>query len=225
MVEITMSGGRDMTEGSIDFSQVNIDEAGSNLQGLVFTPEQSTNDIQVSSRVNVGYNRAQEDGVNAQINVEYTAMYTYHALWAYFNKDTVALSGFAKYFLDQSAEERDHAHEFMTYQNLRGGQVNLLPIAIPQLTLGQSSNNGFDDALYAMDLHLQLEKFVYKKLIDLHNIADHANDSQMQDMVEDYLTHQIEAIKHAADLVSRIRRVGTPHGVYHIDMELQHAPA
>jgi hypothetical protein len=42
--------------------------------------------------------------LNDQINVEYTASYAYHSLFAYFDRDTVALKGFAKFFAAQSEE-------------------------------------------------------------------------------------------------------------------------
>lgn len=201
---------------SIDFGNVNVQGAGANLAGLVFTPE---SDAPLKTRVDVGYTPEQEAAVNAHINVEYTAMYAYHAIWAYFDRDVVALPGFAKYFNAQSVEEREHAHEFMQYQNQRGGLVELQPIAVPEMKF--TMTDGTSDAIYAMDLHLQLEKFVYRKLQDLHKVAEDANDPQMQDFVEEYLTHQIEAIKTAADYVSQLKRVGTPHGVYHIDLELR----
>lgn len=206
---------------SIDFSKVNVEDAGSNLQGLVFKPEKYSD---LATRVDVGYTPELEAGVNAQINVEFTAMYAYHALWAYFDRDTVALPGFAKYFLDQSEEERGHAHDFMKYQNIRGGTVELQPLAVPEMKF-INTDDGISDALYAMDLHLQLERFVYNKIKDLKKLAKAAEDDQMENMLDDYLTHQVEAIKTASDYVSRIRRVGTPHGVYHVDMELRSAPA
>lgn len=211
----TMSN--NMSANSIDFSKVNISTAGSNFEGLVFTPE--TDNRAVKTRVDVGFLPSQESALNDHINVEYSASYAYHAIWAYFNRDTVALPGFAKYFLEQSEEERDHAHEFMTYQNKRGGQVDLQPVAVPELKF--TMTDGTSDALYAMDMHLQLEKFVYAKLMHLHGVAEKANDPQMQDFVEHYLDHQLDAIKTAADYVSQIRRVGTPHGVYHLDLTLR----
>ena len=42
--------------------------------------------------------------LNDHINVEFTASYAYHALFAYFDRDTVALKGFAQYFKKQSDE-------------------------------------------------------------------------------------------------------------------------
>jgi len=74
--------------------------------------------------------------------------------------------------------------------------------------------------LYAMDLHLQLEKYVYRKLLQLHKVATEAEDVQLQDFIEKYLQHQIDAIKVAAEYVAQIKRVGTGHGVYDIDRKL-----
>ena len=50
-----------------------------------------------------------EAAINEQINVEYNISYVYHALFAYFDRDNVALPGFAKFFKDNSSEEREHA--------------------------------------------------------------------------------------------------------------------
>lgn len=201
---------------SIDFGKVDIQGAGENLAGLVFTPE---SDAAIKTRCDVGYTALQEAAVNKQINVEYTASYAYHAIWAYFDRDIVALPGFANYFSKQSEEERDHAQEFMQYQNKRGGTVELQPIAVPEMKF--TMEDGTSDAVYAMDLHLQLEKFVYHKLNELHKVAEDAKDAQMQDFVEHYLTHQIDAIKIAADYVAQLKRVATPHGVYHVDLTLR----
>lgn len=205
-----------MNLDSIDFSKVNIQGAGENLAGLVFVPD---TDSQVATRVDVGYTSEQEEAVNKHINVEYTASYAYHAIWSYFDRDTVALPGFAHYFSEQSKEEREHAEEFMQYQNKRGGCVQLQPIAVPELKF--EMKDGTSDALYAMDLHLQLEKFVFHKLNDLRKVAESADDAQMQDFLDDYLSHQVDAIKTAADYVAQLKRVGTPHGVYHFDLQLR----
>ncbi len=54
----------------------------------------------------------------------------------------------------------------MKYQNKRGGKVELQPLAVPDVSF--TGDDGTSGAVYAMDLHLQLEKFVYYKLKDLH---------------------------------------------------------
>ncbi|EMS58936.1 Ferritin-1, chloroplastic [Triticum urartu] len=57
-----------------------------------------------------------EAAINEQINVEYNASYAYHSLYAYFDRDNVALKGFAKFFKESSDEEREHAEMLMEYQ-------------------------------------------------------------------------------------------------------------
>ena len=200
----------------IDFGKVDLTSTNSNMAGLVFVPEDDN--APVATRTDLGYTAEQAKAVNDQINVEYTASYAYHAIWAYFARDYVALPGFAKFFGEQSEEEREHAEEFMIFQNKRGGKVDFEPLAVPRLTFMEDS--GMSDALYAMELHLQLEKFVYFKLKALHKVADEADDPQMMDFVEDYLGHQVDAIKTAGDYIAQLKRVGTLHGLYHFDRVL-----
>ena len=66
-----------------------------------------------------------EDLLNKQINLEYWAGYQYDYIWNYFNKSEVALKNIEKFFYKSAEEERHHAHEFIKYQNLRGGNVLL----------------------------------------------------------------------------------------------------
>ncbi|KAF2909099.1 hypothetical protein DAI22_11g001500 [Oryza sativa Japonica Group] len=108
-----------------------------------------------------------EAAINEQINVEYNASYAYHSLFAYFDRDNVALKGFAKFFKESSDEERDHAEKLIKYQNMRGGRVRLQSIVTP-LTEFDHPEKG--DALYAMELALALEKLVNEKLHNLHSV-------------------------------------------------------
>lgn len=66
-----------------------------------------------------------EAAINEQINVEYNVSYIYHAMYAYFDRDNVALKGLAKFFKESSDEERGHAEKLMEYQNKRGGRGRL----------------------------------------------------------------------------------------------------
>uniref|UniRef100_A0A8C0P928 Ferritin n=1 Tax=Canis lupus familiaris TaxID=9615 RepID=A0A8C0P928_CANLF len=51
------------------------------------------------------------------INLELYASYVYLSMSYYFDRDDVALKNFAKYFLHQSHEEREHAEKLMKLQN------------------------------------------------------------------------------------------------------------
>ena len=48
----------------------------------------------------------------------------------YFDRDDVALPGFASFFKGASDEEREHAETLMKFQNKRGGRVVLQDIKV-----------------------------------------------------------------------------------------------
>ena len=52
-------------------------------------------------------------------------------MYAYFDRDNVALRGLAKYFRKVSKEEREHAEGLMDFQNRRGGRVILQSVPAP----------------------------------------------------------------------------------------------
>ncbi|PKA50589.1 Ferritin-3, chloroplastic [Apostasia shenzhenica] len=161
-----------------------------------------------------------ESAINEQINVEYNVSYVYHSLFAYFDRDNVALRGLAKFFKESSEEERDHAEKLMKYQNKRGGRVRLLPIVLP-LTEFDHPEKG--DALYAMELALSLERLVNEKLLNVHCVAERCSDPQMSQFIEsEFLEEQVESIKKISEHVAQLRRVGKGHGVWHFDQTLLH---
>jgi hypothetical protein len=55
----------------------------------------------------------------------------YHAMYAYFDRDNVALPGLARYFNKNSDDERKHAEGLMDFQNRRGGRVLLQSVPQP----------------------------------------------------------------------------------------------
>ncbi|CAI5513179.1 unnamed protein product [Closterium sp. Naga37s-1] len=203
--------------------------AEATLTGVVFEPfaEVQSQLTQVpaviqpqESFARQNYSSAAEAGINEQINIEYNISYVYHALYCYFDRDNVALPGFAKYFKAASNEEREHAEMLMEYQNKRGGRVKLQSILMPATMEFDHPEKG--DALYAMELTLALEKLVNEKLLALHKVASDAGDVQLTDFLEgNFLNEQVDAIKQVSDYVAQLRRVGKGHGVFHFDLELE----
>ncbi|XP_066311555.1 ferritin-1, chloroplastic-like [Miscanthus floridulus] len=114
-------------------------------------------------------------------NVEYNASYAYHSLFVYFDRDNVALKGFAKFFKESSDKEKEHAKKLMEYQNKRGDSVRLQSIVTP-LTEFDHPKKG--DALDAAELALALEKVVNEKLHNLQHVAIRCNDPQLTDFIE-----------------------------------------
>ncbi|XP_020581861.1 ferritin-2, chloroplastic-like [Phalaenopsis equestris] len=159
-----------------------------------------------------------EAAINEQINIEYNVSYVYHAMFAYFDRDDVALVGMAKFFKESSEEEREHAEKLMKYQNKRGGRVKLQSILMP---LSEFKNEEKGDALHAMELALSLERLVNEKLLYLHSVATRCNDPNTTQFIEgEFLEEQVEAIKKISEYVAQLRRVGKGHGVWHFDQLL-----
>ncbi|KAK6118253.1 hypothetical protein DH2020_048039 [Rehmannia glutinosa] len=188
------------------------------LTGVVFQPfEEVKNDaymVPIAPEVSLArqrFSKECEAAINEQINVEYCVSYVYHALFAYFDRDNVALKGLAKFFKESSLEEREHAEKLMEYQNKRGGRVKLHSLEMPPAEFDHVEKG---DALYAMELALSLEKLTNEKLLKLHSIADKNNDPQLADFVEsEFLEEQVEAIKKISEYVAQLRRVGKGHGM------------
>lgn len=78
----------------------------------------------------------------------------------------------AKFFKEQSDEEREHATRFMKYQNTRGGRIILQNIQKPE-------KDDWVSALEAFQTALALEKFNNQMLLELHEIAEQKKDSQV----------------------------------------------
>lgn len=166
------------------------------------------------SVVRMNFHSESEAAINRQINLELYASYVYFSMYGYFDRDDVALPGFAKFFKKQSTEEREHAQKLMEYQNLRGGRIVLADVKKPER---DEWGNGLDAMLGA----LQLEKNVNAALLELHSIASKHNDVQMTDFLEsEYLKEQVESINKIAKYITILKRVGPGLGEYEFDREL-----
>ncbi|KAJ6891921.1 hypothetical protein NC651_025198 [Populus alba x Populus x berolinensis] len=216
------------------------------LTGVVFEPfeevKKELNLVPNVPQVSLARQKFTDDSeaaINEQINVEYNVSYVYHAMFAYFDRDNVALKGLAKFFKESSIEEREHAEKLMEYQNKRGGKVKLQSILMP---LSEFDHAEKGDALYAMELALSLEKLTNEKLLNLQSVflvlfakyveielsfvqqvAEKNKDVQLTDFVEsEFLAEQVDAIKKISEYVAQLRRVGKGHGVWHFDQMLLH---
>jgi len=167
----------------------------------------------MASNPRQNYNPNCEAGVNKQINMELYASYVYQSMGFHFDRDDVALPGFAKFFKKNSEEERGHAELLMKFQNQRGGRIVLQDIKAPPAIEEMSG-------LQAMTKALELEKAVNQSLLELHGLADTHGDFQFGDFLEShFLTEQVEAIKQLSDYVTQLKRVGDGLGEYTFDHE------
>jgi len=161
------------------------------------------------------YHEDCEASINKQINLELYASYVYQAMGFYFERDDVALKGFAKFFKEQSVEERGHAEKLMEYQNTRGGRIVLQDVKAPERA-------AWGSGLEAVQAALLLEKSVNQSLLEMHGVASARGDPQMADFIEShFLTEQVESIKQLSDYVTKLKRVGPGVGEFLFDKELQ----
>ncbi|XP_005660860.1 ferritin heavy chain [Phacochoerus africanus] len=157
-----------------------------------------------SSQVRQNYHQDSEAAINRQINLELYASYVYLSMSYYFDRDDVALKNFAKYFLHQSHEEREHAEKLMKLQNQRGGRIFLQDIKKPE-------RDDWENGLTAMECALHLEKNVNQSLLELHKLATDKNDPHLCDFIEThYLDEQVKAIKELGDHITNLHRMGAP---------------
>lgn len=155
----------------------------------------------MESQVRQNYHRDCEAAINRMINMELFASYTYTSMAFYFSRDDVALKGFAKFFKENSHEEREHAEKLMEFQNNRGGRIFLQDVKKPE-------KDEWGSGLEAMQLALQLEKNVNQALLDLHKIASEKIDPHLCDFLEShYLTEQVEAIKKLGNYITQLTKM------------------
>jgi len=165
------------------------------------------------SQCRQNYHAESEAGINRQINMELYASYCYQSMAFYFDRDDIALPGFAKFFRENSKEEREHAEKLMEFQNKRGGRIVLQDIKKPD-------RDEWGCGLDAMQIALGLEKSVNQSLLDLHAVADGHKDAQMTDFIEgEFLQEQVKAIKEIGDHITNLKRVGSGLGEYLFDKQ------
>jgi len=169
----------------------------------------------MASKIRTNFHATSEAMINKQINMELHASYVYMSMAAYFERDDVALHGFAKRFRASSDEERGHAMKLIHYQNMRGGRVVFQDIA-------KAKTDDWSSALKAVEAQLELEKQVHEALLELHNTASSNNDPQLTDFIEgEFLKGQVEDQKEIGDLITKLRNLKEGLGVHILDKELQ----
>lgn len=134
-----------------------------------------------------------QDGVNTQIAIELNNFMTYQAWSAVFAHASISYPVIAKFFKQEADEELKHARSFMDYQNMRGGKVKIT--TSPSLNdLDYGARLLYDSPrpiLEAYKMALDLEKYTYSKLLNLHVIAGE-RDPQFSDFIEEMLKEQLE---------------------------------
>lgn len=115
-----------------------------------------------------------------QISREIQASVKYLTFGAYFAQDNINRPGFAKFFFNAAAEEREHAFKLMEYLQMRGKYLDMLPITdqtkfdFTKLIKEAKNFNGDaslavnpTDGLSALKLALKMEVYVTESIRNL----------------------------------------------------------
>ena len=139
-----------------------------------------------------------EGALNKQINLEFSASYTYLGMALYM--DAVHLSGFASWMVAQSDEERTHARRLLRYMLDRNGNVELDSIPKPKVDYG-SVNEVFEASLTQ-------EKSNTQSINALYALANELDDYATQAHLKWFLDEQVEEEKSVTDILGRLELAG-----------------
>lgn len=136
--------------------------------------------------------------LNAQINHEMSASYSYLAMAAWFEQ--TPYSGFASWMFLQSAEETVHALKFYQFLVSRGAPVVLESIAKPKAE--------FTSPIDVFSQSLKQEQMVTAQINELYDLAEQVRDHASKNLLLWFLNEQIEEEKSVGDIINRLTLAG-----------------
>lgn len=150
--------------------------------------------------------------LNKQINEEYYSSYIYQSMTAYFAD--IHLDGCAHWMRMQAQEEHDHALKIFDYVISRGGRVVLAEVKAPP--------KEWANPLAAFEAALEHEKFMTANITKLADLAQTEKDHATNNLMQWYVTEQVEEEANVDDIVNKMKMVGTDGaGLFLIDRELK----
>lgn len=135
---------------------------------------------------------------NQQIGNEMGASMQYISIASYFDSET--LPQLAKFFYQQSEEERTHAMRFVKFINDVGGRV-----VVPALPAPKADFNSAEDAVGSA---LAWEEEVTRQIYDLVEVAKEDKNYVGVRFLDWFVEEQLEEVTTMNDLLAVIRRAG-----------------
>jgi ferritin len=135
---------------------------------------------------------------NEQIGHEMGASMQYIAIASYFDSET--LPQLARFFYQQSDEERTHAMRFVKFINDVGGRVRVPALPAPK--------SEFASAEEAVASALAWEEDVTRQIYDLVEIAKEGKSYVAVRFLDWFVEEQLEEVSTMSDLLAVIRRAG-----------------
>ena len=152
-----------------------------------------------------------QDAINEQINAEYHSGYLYLAMAAYF--ETLNLAGSSHWMRLQAQEEVLHGMKLFDYLLERGGQIKLTEVAAPP--------DAWNSPLTAFEEALKHEQYMTQRINGLAKLALDENDFATNNVMQWYVTEQVEEESNVDGIVQQLKLVGeNGPGIFMIDREL-----
>ncbi|HLU08876.1 MAG TPA: ferritin [Oceanobacillus sp.] len=156
-----------------------------------------------------------QEALNAQINAEMQAFYTYLSMSAYFEAEN--LPGFAAWMKHHSDEELGHAMRIYRFVNERRGRVILTALSDPP--------THWDSPLAAFESALKHEQHVTSLINKLVDLAVEERDHATQSFLQWFVDEQVEEELIVDNAIQDLKRIGDfAPGIVMLDREF-HAQA
>jgi bacterioferritin B len=136
------------------------------------------------------------DALNRQVIEEFTASNQYIAMALYFDSET--LPQLSKYFHLQANEEHMHGMKLLQYITDAGGQ--------PVVPATREPKNQFSSVEEAVELALNQELTVTQQINELVSVAAKENDYLTREILQWFVTEQLEEVSTMTDLLNVVRR-------------------
>jgi ferritin len=136
--------------------------------------------------------------INEQITHEMIASQQYAQIATFF--ESLALKKLAAMFYKQADEEREHAYKFLHYLSETGGEIALQAIPAPR--------HSFASVEEAVQLSLDWEWEVTRRINALMDIAVEKKDYLAQDFLRWFVTEQLEEVTTMENLLKIVQQAG-----------------
>ena len=138
------------------------------------------------------------DLMNAQVSNELGASNQYLQIASYF--DGEGLFKLAKFFYDQSEEEREHAMKFVHYLMDVGAGLSIAAIPATNADIGTAEN--------AFQMSMNWEQEVTSQINKMMGMAIQENDYASQAFLQWFVTEQVEEVSTMENMLQVVRRAG-----------------
>lgn len=190
------------------------------LIGLAASAEMKDQGLHVNDcDIGITWHAQCKDELNKHINMELIAAFTYMSMFTYFDRTSTALPKVASFYQKMHEEEMRHAHEFIKYQNTRGGNVVLHDIAVHPF----EPDNVTRDIVIAAQRAIRMECDVYQSLRTLYDLSEGVcKDPVFSDVLVKYMSDQLDSIRELRERYHQLTRASTSvgHGLWHAGEDL-----